>query len=168
MFIGLLSDTHGYVDPKIFMHLKDVDEIWHAGDFGNYEVVQELREFKPLKGVYGNIDGAEIRKEFPLDMNFTCEDLNVWMTHIGGYPGNYPPSIRARLEDEKPPNLFICGHSHILKVMFDKTYNMMCFNPGAAGKYGFHKIKTMMRFHIKKGKIKNPEVIQLGYRGKKT
>ena len=166
MFIGLLSDTHNYLDPKIYDHFKDVDEIWHAGDFGNFQLAQELMDFKPLKGVYGNIDGTDIRAEFPQDLRFNCNGLSVWMTHIGGYPGSYPPRIRQELKSQDRPKLFVCGHSHILKVIFDKPHNMMCFNPGAAGKHGFHKIKTMMRFKITKGAIKDPEVIQLGYRGK--
>ena len=166
MYIGLLSDTHNYLDPKIYDHFKDVDEIWHAGDFGSIDLALELMQFKPLKGVYGNIDGTEIRKEFPKNMRFDANGLSVWMTHIGGYPGNYSLPVREELKEEPSPDLFVCGHSHILKVIFDKKHNMMCFNPGAAGKHGFHKIKTMMRFKILKGKIKDAEVIQLGYRGK--
>ena len=115
MFIGLLSDTHGYLDPKIYEHFKDVDEIWHAGDFGNFVVAQQLMDFKPIKGVFGNIDGTEIRTQFPKDLTFTCEGLSVWMTHIGGYPGNYDRRVRELLKANKPPQLFVCGHSHILK-----------------------------------------------------
>jgi putative phosphoesterase len=163
--IGLISDTHGYLDPKIYDYFNSCDEIWHAGDFGTIEVSDELEKFKPLKGVYGNIDGTELRKVHPLIQCFEIEGLKVLMTHIGGYPGKYYPKIKELFNTEKP-DIFICGHSHILKIMRDKNYNNMLFiNPGAAGKEGFHKIKTMVRFNLDKGKISDMEVIELGKRG---
>ena len=163
--IGLLSDTHGYLDPKIFNYFKSCDEIWHAGDFGTIEVSDQLEKFKPLKGVYGNIDGTELRKIHPLIQCFEIEGFKVLMTHIGGYPGKYSPQVKELLAIEKP-NIFICGHSHILRIMSDKNYNNLLFiNPGAAGKEGFHKIKTIVRFNLDKGKISNMEVIELGNRG---
>lgn len=165
MNIGLISDTHGHLDPKIKEYLSEVDEIWHAGDFGTMAVIEELEAFKPLKGVYGNIDGGEIRRIFPLDLEWEVEGLKVYMTHIGGYPKRYNPRIKNRLLENKP-DIFICGHSHILKVMRDpKIENMLCLNPGAAGKHGFHKIKTLLRFEIIKGQVKNMEVVELGQRG---
>ena len=162
--IGLLSDTHGYLDPKLFELFKECDEIWHGGDFGSDEVSHQLSSFKPLRGVYGNIDGNEIRQTHPLINNFYCEEVNVLMIHIGGSPGNYYPEVRNNIEAVKP-DLFICGHSHILKVMFDKKNDMLYMNPGAAGKSGFHKIRTMLRFQINGKKIENLEAIELGQRG---
>lgn len=163
--IGLISDTHGYLDPKIYEYFNSCDEIWHAGDFGTIEVSDELEKFKPLKGVYGNIDGTELRKVHPLSQCFEIEGLKVLMIHIGGYPGKYSPKIKELLNTEKP-DIFICGHSHILRIMRDKNYNNMLFiNPGAAGREGFHKIKTMVRFNLDKGNISDMEVIELGKRG---
>lgn len=162
--IGLLSDTHGYVDPKVYELFSECDEIWHAGDFGDEKVSEELSKFKPLKGVYGNIDGTKIRVLHPQDLFFNCEGVKVLMTHIGGYPGNYYPDAYKKIIALKP-DLFICGHSHILKVIPDKKNNLLHMNPGAAGKHGFHKIKTMLRFSIQNGKIEGLEAIELGLRG---
>ncbi len=162
--IGLISDTHGFLDPKVFEYFKDCDELWHAGDFGSLDVSDRLAAFKPLRGVYGNIDGKEIRLVHPLHQQFEIGGLRVWMTHIGGYPGHYNPPIRKELY-ENPPDVFVCGHSHILKVISDKTlHNMICLNPGAAGMHGFHKIRTILRFEISEGKIKNMQAIELGKR----
>lgn len=162
--IGLLSDTHGYLDPKIFEYFEDCDEVWHAGDIGSNEVVDALANFKLLRAVYGNIDGGKIRQQFPLHAKFNCEAVKVWITHIGGYPGKYSPAIRKEI-NTNPPDLFICGHSHILKVMRDKKLdNLLHINPGAAGKEGFHKIRTIVRFEIEGKVIKNLEVIELGNR----
>ena len=163
--IGLLSDTHGYLDPKIFDHLAACQEIWHAGDFGSPQVSHRLSEFRPLKGVYGNIDGHELRKIHPLHQKFTCGGLRIWITHIGGYPGNYPKIISQDFANN-PVDLFICGHSHILKIMRDKVHNdLLHINPGAAGLEGFHQVRTMVRFDITDSKIEHVEVIELGKRG---
>jgi len=160
--IGLLSDTHGYLDEAVFKHFDDCDEIWHAGDFGP-DVAERLAEFKPLKGVYGNIDDKIIRQQFPEHLRFNCEQVDVWMTHIGGYPGKYAPGIREEIYN-KPPKLFITGHSHILKVMFDPKIQCLHINPGAAGKSGWHKVKTLIRFCISDEKIHTLEAIELGNR----
>ena len=162
--IGLLSDTHSFLDDKVFEYFKEVDEIWHAGDIGSMEVVEQLEAFKPLKAVYGNIDGGVLRQSFPLDLRFDCEGMDVFMTHIGGYPGRYNKRVREILE-VNPPDLFICGHSHILKVMPDKTHKLLHINPGACGNHGFHKVKTIIRFSMDKGRITGMEVIELGKRG---
>ncbi len=164
MKILLISDTHSYIDERILEYASMADEVWHAGDIGDLKVTDELSKVSKLRAVYGNIDNAEIRKEFPLNNRFTVEDLDVWMTHIGGYPGKYSPAVREELY-QNPPKLFICGHSHILKVMPDRKLGLLHMNPGACGIYGFHKIRTMIRFDIVKGKIENPEVIELGSRG---
>ena len=161
--IGLLSDTHGDLDPKIFHYFKDVDEIWHAGDIGSLDVIDALRKFKPLKAVYGNIDDHKIRIEFPEFNRFWCEDVEVLMTHIGGKPGKYSKPAFEALES-KTPKLFICGHSHILLVQYDSRYKMLWMNPGACGIKGFHQVKTIIRFTIDKEKIENLEVIELGKR----
>ncbi len=162
--IALLSDTHGYLDEKILSNLKSADEIWHAGDFGP-GVTEVLEKLKPVRGVFGNIDDNAIRKVYPRELRFTCEDFNVMMIHIGGYPPNYEPHIREKIK-EFMPDLFISGHSHILKVMRDKQLNnLLHINPGAAGKYGFHKMRTMVRFTIEGKTISNLEVIELGLRG---
>jgi len=163
--IGLLSDTHSFLDEKIFEHFKNCDEIWHAGDIGNIEVVKKLEDFKPFKAVFGNIDDAIIRREFPLDLRFDCEGVDVFMTHIGGYPGRYNQRVGGIIQ-ENPPKLFICGHSHILKVIPDKKYNLLHINPGACGNHGFHKIKTVVRFDLAEGNIQNLEVVELGFRGR--
>lgn len=161
--IGLLSDTHGYFDERLFNYFEKCDEIWHAGDIGNVETMHKIAAFKPLKAVYGNIDGFEIRTEYPKHLRFTCEEVNVWITHIGGYPEKYDISVRDSLR-RHPPDLFITGHSHILKVMYDKKLKLLHINPGAAGKYGFHKIRTAVRFTITGSQIKGLEVIELGAR----
>lgn len=158
--IGLLADTHGYLDDNILKHFDNVDEIWHAGDFGSIEVAEQLAAFKPLKGVYGNIDGGELRQTFPEHLRFQTEGVDVWMTHIGGYPGKYNPSIRQELYT-KPPKLFICGHSHILKVMFDEKLKCLHINPGAAGKQGWHKVRTLIKFCITEEKIHTLEAVEL-------
>jgi putative phosphoesterase len=163
--IGLMSDTHGYLDPKIFEVFKDVDEIWHAGDIGTIELADTLKQFKPLFGVYGNIDGKEIRKDYPLKLELQREGLKILMIHIGGYPGHYEPKARASIEAGQP-DIFICGHSHILKVMRDERFNkMLVMNPGAAGSQGFHKIKTVLRFALNNKKVENLEAVELGKRG---
>ena len=161
--IGLLSDTHGYIDPKVFDYFKDVDEIWHAGDVGDIRVIDELKSFKPFKGVYGNIDGMEIRQELNEIERFRCEDIEVLITHIGGKPGKYYKEAHQELE-KKSPNLFICGHSHILLVKMDPNYDMLWMNPGACGYKGFHQVKTILRFSITKDRIHDLEAIELGKR----
>ena len=161
MKIGLLSDTHGMLDEKVFTHFQDRDEIWHAGDFGNLELVEQLKAFKPLKGVYGNVDGAEIRYEFKETARFTCEGLEVFMTHIGGYPGRYAPIVKEAYQ-QSPFGLFISGHSHILKVMYDNKWSCLHMNPGAAGKQGWHKVRTLMKFTIEGKEIKDLVVVELG------
>ncbi len=166
MKIGLISDTHGVLDEKVFHYFREVDEVWHAGDIGNMDVVKSLEEFKPLRAVYGNIDGAEIRRAFPEHQIFVIENLKVWMTHIGGYPPKYLPAIRRRMSFINP-GLFISGHSHILKIMPDSNNpRLLHINPGAAGTYGFHIMKTIVRFEVLGGKIRNLEVIELGKRAK--
>ncbi len=159
--ILLLSDTHGYIDDRILHYASQADEIWHAGDIGNLSVTDDLKDLKPVRAVYGNIDNATIRKEFPLNNRFMCEEVDVWITHIGGYPGKYSPPVKEEIR-RNPPKLFISGHSHILKVMNDKNLRLLHMNPGAAGKQGFHKKRTMLRFEIEKANIKNLEVIELG------
>lgn len=159
--ILLLSDTHNFLDKKIYKYADSCDQIWHAGDIGTSTVTDELKKIKPLRAVYGNIDGMDIRREFPLHQRFRCEDVGVWITHIAGSPGRYNPEIRNSLL-LKSPKLFICGHSHILKVMYDKKFNMLFINPGAAGNYGAHKVKTLIRFTIDKADITKLEVIEFG------
>jgi hypothetical protein len=159
--IGLLSDTHSHLDEKVFKHFENCDEIWHAGDFGTLELADSLAAFKPLLGVYGNIDGKDIRAVYPEHNRFMCEEVDVWMTHIGGYPDKYNPKIKAEIY-ANPPKLFISGHSHILKVMFDKKIGTLHINPGAAGKHGWHKVRTLLRFCISEEKIHTLEVIELG------
>lgn len=161
--IGLLSDTHGYLDEAIFTHFEKCDEIWHAGDFGNLELAEALSDFKPLRGVYGNIDGQDIRQLYPETLRFSIEGLDVFMIHIGGYPDRYSPVVKD-LMLHNPPSLFISGHSHILKVIYDKKFECLHLNPGAAGKQGWHKVRTLQRFDIEEGKIQNLEVIELAAR----
>ncbi|MGX1751816.1 metallophosphoesterase family protein [Sphingobacterium sp.] len=163
MKIGLLSDTHGYLDDAVLKHFEKCDEIWHAGDFGSMEVIEKLEAFKPLRAVYGNIDDKDIRLKFPEHLRFHCEQVDVWMTHIGGYPGKYSPLVKPEILNN-PPKLFITGHSHILKVQFDPKLQLLHLNPGAAGKQGWHQIRTAMRFEINGDKIENLEVIELGSR----
>jgi len=162
--ILLLSDTHGFIDDKILKYVKLADEIWHAGDIGSLHVTDTLRELKPLRAVYGNIDDSEIRLEFPLNNRFTIENVTVWITHIGGYPNRYDRRVQEEIK-QNPPKLFICGHSHILKVQFDKKLDLLHLNPGAVGKHGFHQVRTMLRFIIDNGIIKDLEIIELEKRG---
>lgn len=161
--IGLLSDTHGHLPEQVFTHFNDVDEIWHAGDLGSLELAQRLEDFKPFRSVYGNIDGQELRIRYPEVLAFTCEELKVLMLHIGGYPPKYNPQSRQLIQQEKP-GLFICGHSHILKVIPDAQHNLLHLNPGACGLQGWHQVKTLMRFSINGDKVENLEVIELGRR----
>lgn len=164
MKIGLLSDTHSFLDPKVFDYFQACDEIWHGGDFG-IGVLQQLESFKPVRAVFGNIDDLELRTRLPEDLWFTCEGLSVFMTHIGGAPPNYNPRVKKILS-ARIPDIFICGHSHILRIKKDASYkNMLYLNPGAAGNHGFHSVKTLVRFEISGTEIKNMEVIELGKRG---
>ncbi len=162
--ILLLSDTHGHMDDRILSFAREADEVWHAGDIGSLDVTDALKELRPVRGVYGNIDGDLVRREFPLDNRFMCEGVAVWITHIGGYPGRYQKRVREVLQVD-PPKLFICGHSHILKVQFDKKFELLHMNPGACGKVGFHKVRTMLRFRVDGKEIKDLEVVELGKRG---
>ena len=159
--IGLLSDTHGFLDDKVFEHFKDCDEVWHAGDIGTVEVADKLAAFKPLWAVYGNIDGDKLRVMFKQHERWMCEGVDVWMTHIGGYPGKYAREVKPEIFMH-PPKLFISGHSHILKVMYDKKLGTLHINPGAEGKYGFHNVRTLVRFEIDGTDIRNLEVIEIG------
>ncbi|OJW72187.1 MAG: YfcE family phosphodiesterase [Candidatus Amoebophilus sp. 36-38] len=164
MKIGLISDTHGWLDPKILEYFNSCDEIWHAGDIGSLEVIQQLADFKPVRAVYGNIDGKEIRAIYPENQIFTCEGLDVWITHIGGRPPTYTPKILKYFK-QRTPDIFVCGHSHILQVMHDKLHPPVLYlNPGAAGRYGFHQIRTLLRFEIQEAKISNMQAIELGPR----
>jgi len=161
--IGIISDTHGHLDNAVFKYFEACDEIWHAGDFGTLEVAEKLSAFKPLRGVYGNIDGHDIRSVYPEQLRFRCEEVDVFITHIGGYPGRYAPGIRAALL-ARPPKLFVCGHSHILRIMHDDKLNCLYMNPGAAGNHGWHKVRTLIRFVIDGANMKQCEVIELGQR----
>lgn len=165
MKIGLISDTHFYLDPAVSDYFKDCDEIWHAGDFGSIELADELRKIAPLRGVYGNIDGQDIRQEFPLKLRFTLEGVDFFMTHIGGTLGRYAIPCKDELL-ANPPDVFICGHSHVLKIARDEaTPNRMLYlNPGAAGRHGFQEFRTIVRFQVSQGKLRNMEVITLGPR----
>lgn len=158
--IGLISDTHNFLHPAVFDHFKSCDEVWHAGDFGSIALANELAEFKPLKGVWGNIDGQDLRAQFPQTLIWNCEEVKIFMTHIGGYPNRYAPGIRQQLQKEKP-GLFISGHSHILKIMFDESLQCLHMNPGAAGNQGWHKVKTLIRFTIDGKEMKDCEVIHI-------
>jgi putative phosphoesterase len=162
--IGLLSDTHHFLDENIFRHFDKCDEIWHAGDFGTIAIAEKLAAFRPLKGVYGNIDGQDIRQVYPEKLRWQSEGVNVFMTHIGGYPPRYNPAVKKELE-QNTPQLFICGHSHILKVMFDERLECLHMNPGAAGRQGWHTLRTAIRFTIDGANMKDCEVIELGPRG---
>ncbi len=159
--IGLLSDTHSYLDERFTEFFKDVDEIWHAGDIGDIRVLDSLRQLKPVRAVYGNIDGADIRQELNAHERFVCEDMDVWMTHIGGYPGKYDSLVKGTIYTN-PPQLFIAGHSHILKVIYDKKLELLHLNPGACGISGFHAVRTALRFAIDGSEVKDMEVIELG------
>ena len=164
MKIGLLSDTHSYLDPKVFDHFKECDEIWHAGDIGDGTLADALEKFKRLRAVFGNIDDKDMSVRFPEDLWFDCNGVKIWMTHIGGAPPNYNPHVKKILE-EKVPDVFICGHSHILRVKKDEKLNMLYVNPGAAGNQGFHAMRTIIRMEIDGAKIRKMEVIELGKRG---
>ena len=158
--IGLISDTHGYLDPKIYDYLQDVDEIWHAGDVGSIDIIDQLNDFKPTKGVFGNIDDHDLRLIWPEHLCFECENKKVLISHIGGKPGRYRPGSYAMIKKYKP-DIFVCGHSHILLVQFDKTIDALWLNPGACGQKGFHKVSTILRFEIDGSKIQNMEVVEL-------
>ncbi|MCP1996055.1 YfcE family phosphodiesterase [Flavobacterium sp. HSC-61S13] len=157
--ILLLSDTHSCIDDTILKYVDQADEVWHAGDIGAIAVTDTIKKHKPLRAVFGNIDGIEARAEFPEDNRFVCEGMRVWITHIGGYPGKYNARVKEELRLD-PPQIFICGHSHILKVQFDKSLGILHLNPGAAGISGFHQVRTMLRFEIDHGKIQNLEIIE--------
>ena len=158
--IGLLSDTHGWWDDRYLQYFEPCDEIWHAGDIGSLEVAQRLADFRPLRAVYGNIDGQELRHLYPQTLRFTVDGAEVVMKHIGGYPGRYDPSVAGSLL-ARPPKLFVSGHSHILKVKYDKTLGLLHINPGAAGRQGFHTVRTLVRFCIDQGQFSDLEVIEL-------
>jgi len=161
--IGLISDTHDYLDDAVFKHFDKCDEIWHAGDFGTAAIADALKAFRPLRGVYGNIDGYDIRSEYPETLVWQCEEVKILMIHIGGYPPQYNPKSKPLIKEEHP-QIFISGHSHILKIMFDPAVDCLHMNPGAAGKHGWHKVRTLVRFEIDGKDIKNCEVIELGSR----
>ena len=162
--IGLLSDTHSHIDDSIIQYLEPCDEIWHGGDIGEQSVTDTLSGLKPLRAVHGNIDHGTVKADFPQDLRFNIDGLDVYITHIGGYPGRYNKRV-TQVFETNPPKLFICGHSHICKVMYDKQYNFLHMNPGACGHHGFHKMRTLLRFDIVEGIIKNLEVVELGIRG---
>ena len=164
--IGLISDTHGWLDESVFKHFEKCNEIWHAGDFGNIGIADSLaaKSGLPVKGVYGNVDGNDVRSRYPEKLRFKCEEIEVVMTHIGGYPKRYAPNIKQELF-ANPPQLFICGHSHILKIIYDDKLQCLHMNPGAAGKEGWHKVRTIICFSIEGKNIKDCEVIELGKRG---
>jgi putative phosphoesterase len=167
MQIGLISDTHSYLDPKVFEAFKDCDEIWHAGDFGTLKVAEELAEFLPLKGVYGNIDDREIRGTYPENLRFKCEGVDILMTHIAGRPGRYPARVKKLLNESPPPDVLICGHSHIVHVENDWKYKKMKYlNPGAAGHEGHHVMRTLIKLKCEKGKLKDMKLVELGPRGR--
>ncbi|MDE3741746.1 metallophosphoesterase family protein [Maribacter polysaccharolyticus] len=161
--ILLLSDTHGHMDDSILKYVRQADEVWHAGDIGSLKVTDQIEALKPIRGVYGNIDDHMIQKEFPLHQRFHCEGVDVWITHIGGYPPKYNGLVYKEIK-ANPPKLFISGHSHILKVMMDKKLGVLHMNPGACGKHGFHQVRTLLRFTIDGKEIKDLEVIELGKR----
>ena len=161
--ILLISDTHNYLEPKLHKHILEADEVWHGGDIGQIKLCDDIAALKPFRAVFGNVDGQDIRIVYPEHLFFDCEGVKVYMTHIGGYPGKYPARIKATLQEEKP-GLFICGHSHILKVMYDQELQLLHMNPGACGIHGFHNVKTALRFEIDGKEIKNLAVIELGSR----
>ncbi len=163
--IGLMSDTHSFLDDKVYKYFEQCDEVWHAGDIGSIELADKMEAFKPFRAVYGNIDNAKLRQRYPLDVRFECDGLDVWMTHIGGYPKRYSKRVREQMP-LKPPQLFISGHSHILKVLPDNQFGLLHINPGACGNHGFHQMKTLVRFSIDAGEIMDLEVVELGKRGK--
>lgn len=157
--ILILSDTHSFIDTAISNHIKDVDEVWHAGDIGDIAVLDHISSLKPIRAVFGNIDNHIVRKTIPLDLHFQCEETDVFMTHIGGYPGKYEQRVNLKIKELKP-KLFICGHSHILKVIYDKKNDLLHINPGAVGKNGFHTVRTMIKLDIEKSAIKNLRIIE--------
>jgi len=161
--IGLISDTHHFLDEAVFHHFDACDEVWHGGDFGTAELAERLKAFKPLRGVYGNIDGQDIRSQYPLQLAWKCEDLSVFMIHIGGYPGRYAPGVKQSILQYRA-GLFISGHSHILKIMYDEKLSCLHMNPGAAGKQGWHTVRTLIRFVVDGADIRDCEVIELGKR----
>lgn len=161
--ILVISDTHSYLEPKLIKYIEQADEVWHGGDIGTLELCRQIEKLKPFRAVWGNIDGTDLRKTYEEHLIFSCEEVKVYMTHIAGPAGKYNPKVREILLQEKP-NLLVCGHSHILKVMFDKTYNVLYLNPGACGVHGFHKVKTAVRLEIDGKEMKNLEVIELGSR----
>ena len=158
--ILLLSDTHGHVDDHMMKYVKESDEVWHAGDIGTTQGTDTIASLKPLRAVFGNIDNHELRLSFPEELLFECEDINIYMTHIGGRPSRYAKGISEKIKSIKP-KIFICGHSHILRIQYDKVNQLLFINPGAIGKHGFHKVRTMVRFEIDKSDIKNMEVIEV-------
>jgi putative phosphoesterase len=163
--IGLISDTHSYLDPHVFEHFSQCDEIWHAGDIGSAKIIHQLAEFKPVRAVFGNIDNQEVRSQTVENLHFELEGFRVWMTHIGGAPPRYNPQVYTQLKTDTP-DIFICGHSHILRVIRDKSLNNMLYiNPGAAGREGFHRYRTILRFNLHDGLINQMQVIELGKRG---
>lgn len=162
--IGLISDTHGWLDPRVEVHFTECDEIWHAGDIGGLAITEQLARWKPLRAVYGNIDDGPSRREHPEHQRFTMGGAHVWMTHIGGRPPRYTPEVLAELRSD-PPTLFICGHSHICLVQFDPKVNCLYMNPGAEGRHGWHKVRTLLRFSLNEGSVKDLEVVELGARG---
>ena len=165
MKIGVISDTHCWVDPAVYEHFADVDEIWHAGDAGNMEVITKLEAFRPLRAVWGNVDDFKVRSATREYLFFMAGSKRVLIIHIGGYPGHYAPRELELIEEHKP-DIFVCGHSHILKIIFDKKYNMLCINPGSAGRTGMHRVKTILRFTVEDDKISDMEVIEIGSRGR--
>ena len=165
MKIGVISDTHGWIDPAVYEYFAGVDEIWHAGDAGDMDVITELEAFKPLKAVWGNCDDFKVRSATSEYLCFTAGRKRVLIIHIGGYPGRYSPRALELIKEHKP-DIFVCGHSHILKIVFDKKYNMLCVNPGSAGRTGMHKVKTILRFAVEDDRISDMEVIELGSRGR--
>jgi hypothetical protein len=167
MKIGLLSDTHSHLDSQIFQYFADCDEIWHAGDIGSHELADKLEAFKPLRAVYGNIDDKKMQLRFPEHNRFRIDGLDIWITHIGGYPGKYPKKIKEIMLTN-PPDIYITGHSHILKVMRDPQFGLLHINPGACGIEGWHKMKTILRFELCGGQLTNLELIELGPRAKIT
>jgi len=163
-YIGLISDTHGYLDQKVFHYFENCDEIWHAGDIGSEEIISQLQAFKPLKAVYGNIDGGVVRRILPEEIIFECEGLKIYMIHIGGSPGKYNAKVKQAIKENQPA-IFVCGHSHILKIITDPVFKPMLYlNPGAAGVHGFHQERTLLRFKIDAGKLSEMQVIELGKR----
>lgn len=164
MRIGLLSDTHGFLDEAIFTYFADCDEVWHAGDIGTLEILNRLKAFKPVRAVFGNVDGADLRAELPLNLSWSCEGVRVFMTHIGGHVGHYDARAQRELVTRKP-SLFLCGHSHIARVERDLELGLIHMNPGACGHHGWHRMRTVLRMVLRAGKVKDVELIELGPRG---